>query len=198
MTREGADRDVWPRANAELPLRATGEAAELELTPLSIREQRREMRRMCSSSSGTEELDSSLSAAQTMESDSLPDPLLELDMVWGGEGTRSGREETGSGVERSRVDCGLGFGPGWGICGVGLGRSDVVAASGPPHIRPTYGLGMGVPVSPDVWVGYRRAVGWRIRDQAVTGLSARTFRGGLRSPVVDALRTPPEANRRRP
>lgn len=80
-----------PHANAELPLQAT-KAAELELPPLSIRERRRAMRRMCSSSSGPEELDSSLSAAQTMESDSLPDPLLELDMVWGGEGTQSGRD----------------------------------------------------------------------------------------------------------
>lgn len=49
------------------------------------------------------------------------------------------REETGNGAERSRVDCGLGFGPGWGICGVRLGRSDVAAASGPLDIWTRYG-----------------------------------------------------------
>ena len=79
MKGEGTDSDVRLQANAELPLQAT-EAAELEFPPLSIHEQRRAMRMMCYSSSGAKELDSSLSAPQTMESDSLPDPLLELDM----------------------------------------------------------------------------------------------------------------------
>ena len=46
---------------------------------------------------------------------------------------------------------------------------------------------MRVPVGSFVWAGYRRAVGWRIRDQAVARLSPRTFSEGLRSPVVDAL-----------
>ena len=54
------------------------------------------------------------------------------------DGTTEGDKQW-SGVVKTR----LGFCPGWGICGVRLGQSDVGAASGPPHIWTRYGLGIG-------------------------------------------------------
>lgn len=75
LTKEGTDHDVRPRAGAELqlPLWATRDAAKEELPPIPIRDRRRAMRDASSSSSGANEVESSLtSAAQSMESDSLP------------------------------------------------------------------------------------------------------------------------------
>ena len=74
-----------------------------------------------------------------MKSDSLTDPLLELDMVWQGEGLQSGRNyERRQAMERSSQEWTLRFCPGWGICGVRLGQPDVGAAFGPPHIWTRY------------------------------------------------------------
>jgi hypothetical protein len=60
---------------------------------------------------------------------------------------------------------------------VGSGRAEWAGsdagASRHPHIRPRFGLDMGVPVSPGIWAGYGEA-GWVAFLRLDTGWAARS------------------------